>query len=168
MLRATTAAVFVVLLTLSPFNIGAQTHPPTQEEKRKDTMSSHAKGPFEVKLTPQDDKTADSLSRLTIDKQFHGDLAATSKGTMLSATTATKGSAGYVALELVSGSLNGRAGTFVLQHTGTMDRGAPSLSITVVPDSGTGQLIGLTGAMAINIVDGKHSYDLTYTLPVTQ
>lgn len=127
---------------------------------------SHATGPFEVKLAPQDDKLDPTLARLIIDKQFHGDLEATSKGTMLSAGTAVKGSAGYVAIELVTGTLHGRTGTFVLQHSATMNSGVPSLSITVVPDSGTGELTGLTGSMNIIIAEGgKHSYDFEYTLP---
>jgi len=102
---------------------------------------------------------------MTIEKQIHGDLEATSKGQMLTAGTSVKGSAGYVAIERVSGTLHGRTGTFILQHTGTMNRGALQLSITVVPDSGTGQLTGLTGKMDIQITDGKHSYDFAYTLP---
>lgn len=130
-------------------------------------MSKHASGPFEVKLAPQDDKIDPSLSRMTIDKQFHGELEATSKGQMLVAGTAVKGSAGYVAIELVTGTLDGRTGTFVLQHSATMNRGTPALSITVVPDSGTGQLAGLTGTMAIIIAEGKHSYDFDYTLSET-
>jgi hypothetical protein len=101
---------------------------------------------------------------LLIDKQFHGDLDATSKGQMLAAGTGVKGSAGYVAIERVSGKLHGRSGTFVLQHSGTMTRGTPQLSVTVVPDSGTGELIGLSGKMAIIITDGKHSYDFEYLL----
>ena len=101
---------------------------------------------------------------MTIDKQFHGDLEATSKGEMLSAVGAVKGSAGYVAIEKVTGKLRGRSGSFVLQHTGTMTRGAPQLSITVVPDSGTGDLVGLTGQMTIHIEAGKHSYEFEYTL----
>ncbi|MGA8762238.1 MAG: DUF3224 domain-containing protein [Candidatus Sulfotelmatobacter sp.] len=130
-------------------------------------MTNHASGPFEVKLVPQDDKSEDtSLARMSIDKQFHGDLEATSKGQMLSASTSVKGSAGYVAIEKVSGTLQGHSGSFVLQHSGTMNRGAPQLSVTVVPDSGTGQLVGLTGTMAIKIApDGKHSYEFEYTLP---
>jgi hypothetical protein len=96
---------------------------------------------------------------------MHGDLEATSKGQMLTAGTPAKGSAGYVAIERVSGTLHGRTGTFILQHSGTMTRGALQLSITVVPDSGTGQLTGLTGKMDIQITDGKHSYDVAYTLP---
>ena len=141
----------------------AQNHPTAPV--RKEAPMSHATGPFDVKLTPQDDKLDPTLARLIIDKQFHGDLEATSKGTMLSAGTAVKGSAGYVAIELVTGTLHGRTGTFVLQHSATMNRGIPSLSITVVPDSGTGQLTGLTGTMNIIIAEGKHSYDFSYTLP---
>jgi len=129
-------------------------------------MSTHATGTFDVTLTPADDKTDDPLlARMTIDKQFHGDLEATSRGQMLSAGTAVKGSAGYVAIEKVTGTLAGRKGTFVLQHTGAMNRGAPSLTITVVPDSGTGGLVGLSGTMSIAIADGKHSYAFDYTLP---
>jgi hypothetical protein len=130
-------------------------------------MSKHASGPFEVKLTPQEDKIDPTLSRMTINKQFHGPLEATSKGQMLAAGTAVKGSAGYVAIELVTGTLDGRTGTFVLQHSATMNRGTPTLAITVVPDSGTGQLTGLSGTMAIIIAEGKHSYDFEYTLPET-
>ena len=102
---------------------------------------------------------------MLIDKQIHGDLEATSKGQMLAFTTEIKGSAGYVAIERVTGTLHGRTGTFVLQHTGTMNRGTFQLSITVVPDSGTGQLLGLAGKFNITIADGKHSYDFEYTLP---
>jgi hypothetical protein len=128
-------------------------------------MPAHASGPFDVKLTPQSDKDADpSLSRMAIDKQYHGDLEATAKGQML-ATGDAKGSGVYVAIEKVSGTLKGRNGTFVLHHTGIMTRGAPQLSITVAPDSGTGQLAGITGKMTINIADGKHSYEFEYTLP---
>ena len=128
----------------------------------------HATGPFEVKLAPLDPafKTEDnSFGRMSIDKQFHGDLEASSKGEMLTAGTAVKGSAGYVALERVSGSLKGRTGTFILQHNATMNRGTPQLSITVVPDSGSGQLSGISGSMTIQIAAGKHSYDFAYSLP---
>ncbi len=135
-------------------------------------MSAHATGPFDVKITPQppEDKVGDpSIGRMAIDKQFHGDLEATSKGQMLAAMTDVKGSAGYVAIERVTGTLrtpNGvRSGSFALQHSGTMTRGAPQLSVTVIPDSGTGQLAGLAGKMTINVADGKHSYDFDYTLP---
>lgn len=131
-------------------------------------MTKRATGTFDVKLKPlalEDSKAAEvSLARLSIDKQFHGDLEGTSKGEMLSAGTPVKGSAGYVAIELVSGKLGGRTGTFVLQHSGTMNRGIPELSVTVVPDSGTGELVGLTGKLNIIIADGKHSYDFEYAL----
>ena len=127
---------------------------------------AHARGTFEVKLTPQADGDASAgLARMILDKQFHGDLEATSQGQMLSAGTAVQGSAGYVALERVSGTLLGRTGTFVLQHHGLMNRGTPSLTITVVPDSGTGELTGLAGTMGIEIAEGRHSYDFEHTLP---
>ena len=133
-------------------------------------MTAHASGTFEVKLTPQPaDDYADgaTLGRMTIDKPFHGDLEATSKGQMLTGMSSVNGSAGYVAIERVSGVLAGRRGTFVLQHSGSMNRGAPSLTISVVPDSGTDQLAGLAGTMVINVVEGRHSYTFDYTLPAT-
>ena len=126
---------------------------------------SQANGAFDVKLVPQDDATGDAtLGRMTIDKQYHGPLEAVSKGQMLSAFTSVKGSAGYVAIEKVNGTLDGRSGTFVLQHNATMNRGVPDLSIVVVPDSGTDQLTGLSGRMVINIADGKHFYEFEYTI----
>jgi hypothetical protein len=131
-------------------------------------VATHANGTFEVKLEPlaADDKAeGTTLGRMSIDKHFHGGLEGTSKGEMLSAMTDVKGSAGYVAMERVTGTLKGRTGSFVLQHTATMTRGMPELSITVVPDSGSGQLVGLTGKMEIKINEGKHSYDFEYTLP---
>ena|ERR1039458_3275139 len=125
----------------------------------------HASGTFEVKLTPQPvDGEASAVGRMSIDKQFQGNLEAASYGQMLTAVTGVKGSAGYVAIEQVTGSLHGRSGAFVLQHSGTMTRGAPQLTVSVVPDSGTGELLGLTGTMTITIADGKHSYDFEYTL----
>lgn len=129
-------------------------------------MTMHAKGPFEVKLAPLAPAHAgdDALGRMSIDKQFRGDLDAKSEGEMLSVMDATKGSGGYVALERVTGSLHGRTGMFVLQHSATMNRGEPNLSVSVVPDSGTGQLAGLTGSMRIIIEAGKHSYEFDYTL----
>jgi Protein of unknown function (DUF3224) len=131
-------------------------------------MTTSARGTFEVKLSPQDDKSGDSsLGRMTIAKQIHGDLEGTSTGQMLTAGTAVTGSAVYVAIEKISGTLQGRKGTFILHHTGLMTRGAPQLTITVVPDSGTGELVGLSGKMIINIADGKHSYEFDYTLPKT-
>ena len=130
-------------------------------------MTTHARGPFEVEIKPQPSYVTDAsaaVGRMSIDKQFHGDLEAISKGEMLAVGTGIEGSAGYVAMEQVSGTLHGRGGTFALQHTATMNRGTPQLSITVVPDSGTGQLVGLSGQMTIQIVDGNHSYDFEYTL----
>ncbi len=133
-------------------------------------MTTHASGTFAVKLTPQTPtgKPEEATpGRMTIDKQFHGDLEATSKGEMLTATTEIKGSAGYVAMERVSGTLHGRSGAFVLQHSGIMTRGVPQLAVTVVPDSGTGQLTGLAGNMEIKIADGKHFYEFAYTISQT-
>jgi Protein of unknown function (DUF3224) len=130
-------------------------------------VTTRASGTFEVKLNPlpiHDAAEGSSLGRMSIDKGFQGDLDATSKGEMLAAGTSVKGSAGYVAIERVSGALHGKTGTFVLQHSGTMTRGAPQLSITVVPDSGTGELAGLAGRMVITIVNGDHSFDFDYAL----
>lgn len=131
-------------------------------------MGTRARGPFDVKLSPLAGyaQTGDpALGRMSIDKQFHGELDATSQGEMLTAGSAVQGSAGYVAIERVSGTLHGRRGTFALQHTGVMTRGSPELTITVVPDSGTGQLVGLRGRMGIDIAaGGKHSYDFEYSL----
>jgi uncharacterized protein DUF3224 len=145
----------------------ACTHPLTANAFQKGPAMNHASGAFEVKLLPQtDDKNSDAaLGRMTFDKQFHGDLEGTSKGQMLTGMTDVKGSAGYVAIEKVSGTLKGRTGTFILQHTGTMNRGVPQLTITVVPDSGTGQLAGITGNFKVIIDEGKHSYEFEYTLP---
>ncbi|SIO57096.1 Protein of unknown function [Singulisphaera sp. GP187] len=131
-------------------------------------MATQATGSFEVKLhplAPPDQAEGSTLGRMSINKQFHGDLEATSKGEMLSAGTEVKGSAGYVAIERVTGTLLGRSGSFVLQHSGTMSNSAQQLAITVVPDSGSGQLVGLAGKMGINIAEGKHTYDFEFTLP---
>jgi len=131
-------------------------------------VSNHARGTFEVKMAlfPADDPSADaSIGRMSIDKQFHGDFEGASKGQMLSAMGGVKGSAGYVAMEKVSGTLKGRSGSFVLQHSGTMNRGVPQLIVSVVPDSGTEQLTGLAGMLEIIIEGGKHSYHFEYSLP---
>ncbi|HJQ31988.1 MAG TPA: DUF3224 domain-containing protein [Pyrinomonadaceae bacterium] len=129
-------------------------------------MTTRASGTFEVKLSPQVDgeEGGACVGRMLIDKRFAGDLEATSKGQMLAVRTSTEGSAGYVAMELVTGKLAGRKGSFVLQHTGTMERGAQRLSIEVVPDSGTGELEGLAGRMEIDFSGGGHSYSFDYTL----
>jgi hypothetical protein len=132
---------------------------------KEKSLVNHASGPFEVKLVPQADTgDASGLGRMTIDKQFHGDLEGSSQGQMLSAMGSVKGSAGYVAMERVTGTLKGRSGSFVLQHSATMTRGVPQLLISVVPDSGTGELTGLAGTLTIKIADGKHSYEFEYTL----
>jgi len=138
--------------------------------EKESCVINHASGTFEVKVTPQtDDNSGEpAVGRMSLDKQFHGDLEATSKGEMLTVGTDVKGSAGYVAIERVIGKLRGQSGTFALQHTGTMTRGVPNLTITVVPDSGTGELVGLAGKMTINITDGKHSYEFEYTLAESQ
>jgi hypothetical protein len=132
----------------------------------------HAKGTFEAKVESvgEPDKAEGStLTRMSIDKKIHGDLEGTSKGTMLAAGTEVKGSAGYVALERVTGTLAGKTGSFVLQHNATMTRGTPMLNIIVVPDSGTGQLTGIAGNFVVIIApDGKHSYEFNYTLPAAQ
>jgi hypothetical protein len=132
-------------------------------------VTTRATGTFDVKLSPQaNDTPAEGavLARLTLDKQFHGDLEATSKGEMLSAGTSVKNSAGYVAIERVTGTLHGKRGTFALQHNGIMNRGVPSLTISVVPDSGTGELTGLSGTATIDIAGGKHYYTLDYDLAI--
>jgi uncharacterized protein DUF3224 len=131
-------------------------------------VTTRASGPFDVKLNPLDkyDTAAGSLlSRLSLDKQYRGDLEATGVGEMLATGTSVKGSAGYVAMERVTGTLHGKRGTFVFQHSSTLNRGAPTQRISVVPDSGTDQLTGLTGTMEIKIDDGKHSYLFEYSLP---
>lgn len=130
-------------------------------------MSAHATGSFDVTLKPlalHDNAQSLPLGRMSIAKQFHGDLEAVSIGEMLTAGTDTKGSAGYVAVERVTGTLHNRRGSFALMHLGTMNRGSPQLAITVVPDSGTEELAGLSGSMAIKIIDKKHFYEFDYTL----
>src|SRR5437764_15439822 len=123
-------------------------------------MTQPATGTFEVKMTPVDDKLDDkSLGRMTIAKEWHGDLEGISVGQMLTGGDVTKGSAGYVAIEKFTGTIKGRKGSFILQHSGTMTHGAGQLTITVVPDSGTDQLKGINGKLGIKIENGKHSYD---------
>lgn len=129
-------------------------------------VTTRATGPFEVKMAPLGTHADPPvLGRMSLDKVYHGDLEGTAQGEMLAAMTPVEGSAGYVAIERVAGTLAGRTGTFMLQHNGLMNRGAPSLVINVVPDSGTGELEGLSGTMNIVIVDGKHAYEFDYSLP---
>lgn len=130
-------------------------------------MAELARGTFEVRispLTPYNMNEGALLGRMSLDKLFHGDLEATSQGEMLSAGTSVQGSAGYVAIERVTGTLAGRSGSFVLQHTGLMARGAPSLTVIIVPDSSTDELEGLAGTMTIIIEEGRHMYEMSYTL----
>jgi hypothetical protein len=156
-------AALILLVSISVFVLSAA---------QKEAMTTHhATGAFEVKLAPLDPafKAEDnSIARFSIDKQFHGALEATSKGEMLSGMGTIKGSGGYVAIERVSGTLDDRSGTFILQHNGTMQNGNYHLNVIVVPDSATAQLSGLAGSMQIIIKDGKHSYDFSYTLPDTK
>jgi Protein of unknown function (DUF3224) len=158
-------------VSLACVALAAFVHAQTQTQgttQKKDSMTQRASGPFDVELLPQkpdsDVAEAAKLGRMSIDKQYHGDLEASSKGEMIATQTEVKGSAGYVAMERVTGTLKGRKGSFVLQHSATMNRGVPELSITVVPDSGTEELVGLTGKMNIIIAEGKHSYKFEYAL----
>jgi hypothetical protein len=136
--------------------------------QEKKPVSKHASGTFDVKITPQtlsDGAAGPSLGRMSIDKQYHGDLEATGKGEMLTAMSPdVKNSGTYVAVERVEGTLGGRKGSFCLQHLGIMNRGAQTLTVEVVPDSGTGDLTGITGRLTIKIEAGKHYYGFDYTL----
>jgi uncharacterized protein DUF3224 len=143
---------------------------PMSQTAGERTMNQHASGPFEVKIAPQpaDNPQAQAagVGRMSLDKRFHGDLEATSSGEMLAFRTTIADSAGYVAIERVQGSLHGRSGSFALQHSSTMERGAQRQNIIVIPDSGTGGLTGLSGSMTIVIAaGGAHSYEFDYRLP---
>jgi hypothetical protein len=134
--------------------------------KKEAAVPHRASGTFDVTMTPQQPEEGAVVGRFSIDKRYYGPLEATARGQMLTVMTAVKGSAGYVAMEQVEGTLDGRKGAFALQHGGTMNRGAQQLSITVVPDSGTGELAGISGTLGIRIEEGgRHFYDFEYTLP---
>ena len=164
MIRRPPVSAAVAVLALAVM-AGAASARPAPEKAGSTPM--HAKGPFDVKLVPQAD-AGDGVARMSLEKQFHGDLDASSQGQMLAVGDA-RGSGGYVAIERVNGVLGGRKGAFVLQHTGTMNHGVPSLTITVVPDSGTEELAGLAGKMDIRIEPGgKHYYDFEYTVGGTR
>ena len=157
---AVIAACFCLILVAS---ISAQNASPSSKEA---LVTHHATGPFDVKMVPQHDKAADGLSRMLLDKQYHGDLEGTAKGQMLTGGISANKSGAYVAIEKFTGTLQGRSGTFLLHHTGIMTRGTPDLTILIAPDSGTGELAGIAGKMTITIAaDGKHSYEFEYTLP---
>jgi hypothetical protein len=165
----TVAAIVIALACILLVSaLGTQNRPFTSNKGTSMTTKKHASGTFEVKVIPQKpdnpEAEAANFGRMSLDKKFNGDLEATSKGEMLGAMTEVKGSAGYVAMERVSGTLGGRKGTFVLQHSGTMTNGIPQMTVTVVPDSGTGQLLGLSGSMTIKIEDEKHFYEFEYQL----
>jgi hypothetical protein len=165
-LEGTVKTLAIVLgLTLAGLAISVRVDTGASEAIQKEVTMT-ARGTFEVKMTPQprDDGAGGGFDRLFGEKQFHGELDAISKGQMLAARTAVEGSAGYVALELVTGKLNGRRGSFVLQHKGTMSKGVYDMNVTVVPDSGTDELVGITGKMTIIIEGSKHSYNFEYTL----
>jgi hypothetical protein len=158
--------LFATALSMSVAGAAADASPPLKEH----AVTSHfATGPFDVKLAPQALSPVaehSGLGRMSIDMQFHGALEAASTGEMLGFRDAAFGSGGYVAMERVAGTLDGRAGSFVLQHSSTMTRGEPLQSITVVPDSGTGALVGLAGRMVVDIAPGgAHAYRFDYTLP---
>lgn len=159
-LRFTSAAAIVSCMTVLASSTFSY-HGPQKEMK----VTKRATGTFEVKLKPQEDKGAEGLGRMTLEKQLHGDFEGSGSGQMLTAMTKVEGSAVYVAVERLTGRLQGRQGSFALHHTGVMNRGAQQLTINVVPDSGTDQLTGITGTMTIRIADGNHFYDLDYTLP---
>lgn len=154
--------IFIVVAVIALIQSDGQTNGEKRMEMKR------ASGTFEVKIEPQpgdDSGTGAKLGRMLLRKTYSGDLEGEAEGQMLTAVTETQGSAGYVAIERVTGTLAGRKGAFVLQHTGTMSRGAQELTITVVPDSATDGLKGLTGKLAIRIADGKHYYEFDYTLP---
>ena len=149
------AGSVVAVMLLAP--LGAQ--------QKEIPVTHHAHGTFTVKMGAPATGPADGLSRFSIDKEIHGDLEATSKGEMLAGGDFSKGAAGYVAMELVTGTLAGKHGSFALQHSATMDASGPKMTVIVVPGSGTGELTGITGAFTIIIAGGKHSYDFDYELP---
>jgi len=157
MLRPTCAILALVMLAPAAW--------PQQKETPIPPMTRHAHGTFTVSIQPLTPPPADGLSRFSIDKQIQGDLEATTKGEMFSGGDYKTGAAGYVAIEVVTGVLQGKRGTFALQQMATMDSNGLKLSVVVVPGSGTGELKGISGTFTITIADGKHSYDLEYTLP---
>jgi hypothetical protein len=139
--------------------------PQAVQTPKETPMPHHAHGTFTVDVKPLTPPPAEGLGRFSIDKQIHGDLEATTKGEMFSAGDPRQGAAGYVAIEMVTGTLNGKQGSFALQHLGTMDQSGPRMQVQVVPGSGTGDLKGITGTFIIHNDKGAHSYDFDYTLP---
>lgn len=163
-IRSMLVAAVSVLLS----SVVATAGEPTDDAQEATTMTQTATGTFDVQVSPQapGDGDATAIGRMLLDKDYQGNLEATSKGQMLAYRTEVEGSAGYVAMEQVTGTLAGLEGSFVLQHSGTMSRGKQSLDLHVVPDSATGELEGLTGSMSIRIdEDGQHFYEFEYALP---
>lgn len=163
---AAVAGLTVALAT--PARAQTPTTPPPAPAPPSAVAAREARGTFAVQLKPvATDAGGDGtpMGRMSLDKQFAGDLVGTGKGEMLTGMTPVKGSAAYVAIERVTGVLHGRRGSFLLQHRGVMTRGAPNLAVEVVPDSGTGELAGLAGTMTIDTTGGGHAYVLAYTLP---
>jgi hypothetical protein len=134
-------------------------------QQKETTMTNHARGTFTVSVKPLSPPPAEGLGRFSIDKQIHGDLEATTKGEMFSGGDPKQGAAGYVAIEVVTGTLAGKHGSFALQHSATMDKSGLKMTVIVVPGSGTGELKGIEGTFTIHIENGQHSYDLEYTVP---
>lgn len=132
---------------------------------QKERPMQHAHGTFTVDVHPLAPAPAEGLARFSIDKEIHGDLEAATEGEMLSGGDPRQGAAGYVAMEVVTGTLHGKHGGFALQHFATMDASGPKMNVIVVPGSGTGELKGIVGTFTIHIDKGQHSYDLDYTLP---
>jgi hypothetical protein len=139
--------------------------PLARTQQKEIPMPHHAHGTFTVKVQPLTPAPAEGLSRFSLDKELHGDIEATSKGEMLGGGDYKQGTAGYVAIELITGTLNGKHGSFALQHSSTMDQNGAKMNIVVVPGSGTGELKGIAGTFIIKIENGQHFYDLDYTLP---
>jgi hypothetical protein len=137
----------------------------TLSQPKESSMTHHARGTFTVKVQPLTPAPAEGIARFSIDKEIHGDLEAATKGEMFSAGDPKAGAAGYVAIEVVTGTLAGKHGSFALQHSATMEPSGRKMTVIVVPGSGTGELKGISGTFDIQIADGKHSYDLEYNLP---
>jgi hypothetical protein len=157
-----------LLLAAAIYSPDVRAQQTAAQATKESPATHHTSGSFEpgVKVLPADFPATPSLGRMTLNKQLHGGIEGVSTGEMLTAMSETKGSAGYVAVEVVTGKVDGRSGSFSLIHLGLMDRGKPTLTITVVPDSGTGELAGLAGTFTVNIAaDGKHTYEFDYTLP---
>lgn len=166
-MRRASWTVLLLCCLAAPMDAQSTANTPAVSAAQGTPVSSHARGTFDVKVTPiqADAGSTSPVARMALTKTIHGDLEGTSVGEMLAASTKVEGSAAYVAIERITGTLAGRTGSFVLQHSGTMTRGAPHLVVSVVPDSGTDGLVGLTGTFAIVISGGQHSYEFEYSLP---